>query len=75
MRPDVDTTALEAAAIQEIEAGLNACQVAVARDNEVLWTGSFGTASKGTRFWVASATKPIVASAIWHLIADGKLDI
>ncbi|MGE4607450.1 MAG: serine hydrolase domain-containing protein [Myxococcota bacterium] len=75
MRNDVDTAALETAAAQEIEGGLAACQVAVARGNEVLWTGSFGSASDDTRFWVASATKPIVSSAIWHLIADGKLDI
>ena len=75
MRSEVDTTELETAAAREIEGGLTACQVAVARDNVVLWTGSFGSATDNTRFWVASATKPIVSSAIWHLIADGKLDI
>lgn len=75
MRSQVDTTALETAAAKEIEGGLTACQVAVARDGEVLWKGSFGKATDATRFWVASATKPIVSSAIWHLIADGSLDI
>ena len=75
MRNQLDTTALEAAAKHEIEGGLTACQVAVAKDNELVWMGSFGTASDATRFWVASATKPIVSSAIWLLIADGKLDI
>ncbi len=75
MRDAVDTRGLEQAAEQEISKGLTACQVAVARDNEVLWTGSFGSASADTRFWIASATKPIVASAIWHLIGDGKLDV
>ena len=75
MHEDVDTAALEQAARREIEGGLLACQVAVARDNEVLWTGSFGSANADTRFWVASATKPIVSSAVWLLIGDGKLDI
>ena len=75
MKDDIDITALEETARQEIEAGLSACQIAVGLDNAVLWTGSFGTASADTRFWVASATKPIVSSAIWILMADGKLDI
>ena len=75
MRDDIDTTSLEQAAQQEIDTGLIACQVAVARDNQVVWTHSFGSATPETRFWVASATKPIVSSAIWLLIGDGKLDI
>ena len=68
-------TALREAAEEEIGGGLTACQIAVARNQEVVWTGSFGGASAGTRFAVASATKPIVASAVWHLIGDGLLDI
>ncbi|MBW2230765.1 MAG: beta-lactamase family protein [Deltaproteobacteria bacterium] len=75
MRDDVDPAALEQAAEREISKGLIACQVAVARDNEVLWTRSFGSASADTRFWVASATKPIFSSAVWLLIGDGKLDV
>lgn len=75
MRDDLDFSALERAAEQEIAEGLAACQLAVARDNEVLFTRSFGCATTDTRFWVASATKPIVSSAVWLLIGDGKLDI
>ena len=75
MRDPVDTAALEQAAQQEIERGLTACQVAVARDNEMLFTRSFGSAAADTRFWIASATKPIVSSAIWLLIGDGHIDI
>ena len=75
MRNDIDTGALERAAEQEIRNGLTACQVAVARGNEILWTRSFGSANADTRFWVASATKPIVSSAIWLLIGDGKLEL
>jgi CubicO group peptidase (beta-lactamase class C family) len=72
----VDTSALEHAAEEEVHnGGLTACQIALARNNEVLWTRSFGSATADTRFWVASATKPIVSSAIWLLIGDGKLDI
>ena len=75
MRDDIDSTSLEQAAQQETDTGLIACQVAVARDNRVVWTHSFGSATPETRFWVASATKPILSSAIWLLIGDGKLDI
>lgn len=75
MKSAIDPSALERAAEQEVQAGLAACQVAVARDNEILLSASFGSASPNTRFWVASATKPIVASAIWHLIGDGELDV
>lgn len=75
MPRDVDTTPLEKAAEREVSGGLTACQVAVARDGQVLWTRSFGSASSNTRFWIASATKPIVSSAIWLLIGDDALDI
>jgi CubicO group peptidase (beta-lactamase class C family) len=72
---DLDVSTLQAAAQQEIEGGLAACQVAVARGGDVVWTGSFGVADEETRFGVASATKPIVASAVWLLIGDGALDV
>jgi CubicO group peptidase (beta-lactamase class C family) len=75
MSNTIDVASLRAAAEREIEKGLVACQLAVARDGEVVFTGSFGTAGPETRFSVASATKPIVASAIWLLIGDGLLDI
>ncbi|MFM8972002.1 MAG: serine hydrolase domain-containing protein [Actinomycetota bacterium] len=50
-----------------------ACQVAVARDGELLATETFG-APPATRFAAYSATKPIVASAVWLLIGTGRLD-
>jgi CubicO group peptidase (beta-lactamase class C family) len=71
----LDTSALEAAAHREVEAGLAGCQIAVARDNELVWTQGFGNATPATRFWVASATKPILSSAVFHLIAEGALEI
>jgi len=51
-----------------------ACQVAVARDGTVLASETFGAARPTTRFAAYSATKPIVASAVWLLIGDGRLD-
>lgn len=75
MGDDIDTGALEQAAQREIENGLAACQIAVGLDGKTVWTRSFGGASDSTRFWIASATKPITASAIWLLIGDGKLDV
>ncbi len=74
-RETLDCTALDEAARREIEDGLAACQVAVARDGEVVWSRSYGSAEPTTRFWIASATKPIVSSAVWILIAEGHVDV
>ncbi|HYL51226.1 MAG TPA: serine hydrolase domain-containing protein [Acidimicrobiia bacterium] len=52
-----------------------ACQLAVARDDELLCFETFGAATNDTRFCVFSATKPIVASAVWLLIGEGLLDL
>lgn len=73
--PDLDTTALEARAEKEIERGLVACQVAVARGGETVWTRSFGAVAPTARYWIASATKPIVSSAALVLVGEGRLDV
>jgi CubicO group peptidase (beta-lactamase class C family) len=52
-----------------------ACQVAVARDGELLAFETFGAATNDNRFTFFSATKPIVASVMWLLIADGLVDV
>jgi CubicO group peptidase (beta-lactamase class C family) len=52
-----------------------ACQLAVARDDEILCFETFGAADDDTRFAAFSATKPIVASVVWLLVSDGVLDI
>jgi CubicO group peptidase (beta-lactamase class C family) len=70
-----DTGPLRAAAQREIDDGLTACQLAVAYDGDVVWTESFGTADDATRFMVASATKPIVASTAWQFLGDGGLEL
>jgi CubicO group peptidase (beta-lactamase class C family) len=60
----------------DVESGeVPACQVAVARGDEIIAFETFGDARDTTRFCAFSATKPIVASAIWLLIADGLLDV
>ena len=75
MSARLDVEPLREAAEREIADGLTACQLAVAQGGDIVWTQSFGTADVETRFGVASATKPIVASAVWLLIGDGLLDI
>ena len=70
MHEKLDTSRLMRTAEEEIAKGLVACQVALARKGEILWTQTFGKADADTRFWVASATKPIVASAVWILMAE-----
>jgi CubicO group peptidase (beta-lactamase class C family) len=51
-----------------------ACQLAVAHDGDIVCFETFGAATNDTRFCVFSATKPIVASAVWLLIGEGLLD-
>lgn len=66
---------LIAAAERDIDSGwLPACQLAVARHNEVIAFETLGSATSSDRFLAFSCTKPIVAAAVWHLIADGRLD-
>ncbi|WP_029429859.1 serine hydrolase [Blastococcus sp. URHD0036] len=59
---------------QEVAAGnIPSCQFALARDGEVLVQETIG-APDSSRYTIFSATKPIVASVIWQLIAEGELD-
>jgi CubicO group peptidase (beta-lactamase class C family) len=71
----IDPTPLREACRREVAQGLRACQVAVGFGEEVVYSESFGAARDETRFWVASATKPIVASAIWILIGEKRLEV
>ena len=67
--------ALLTRAQREIDDGiLPSCQLAVARDGKVAVFRTFGAATSETRYVMYSATKPLVASATWRLIADGRLD-
>lgn len=68
--------ALLARARREIDAGLlPACQVAVGYQGEVVAFETYGEATPESLFHVFSATKPVTASALWQLIAEGSLDV
>ncbi|MFT4518662.1 MAG: CubicO group peptidase (beta-lactamase class C family) [Halioglobus sp.] len=59
-----------------IEKGpLPSVQIAVARNGKLGLFETYGEADNSTRFNVYSCTKPIVASAIWRLIAEGLIEI
>lgn len=61
---------------KEIEDGLlHAAQYAVAKDGEVIWQESLGTAREGSLVPVFSSTKAIMSAAAWLVIQDGLLDI
>src|SRR5439155_8111817 len=63
-------------AAADVESGwLPSCQLAVARDGELLAFETFGAATPATRYCIFSCTKPIVASAVWVLIGEGRLDV
>lgn len=75
----VDTDAVAALvqrARREIDEGLlPACQVALAKDGELVAFEAFGDATASTRFVVFSCTKAFVAGAMWILIGEGKVDV
>jgi CubicO group peptidase (beta-lactamase class C family) len=75
MSSSIDCSALHEAGQRLVDDGLPACQLAVARDRELVMFETFGDATDDTRFRVASATKPIVGSAVLQLIGDGRLDV
>jgi len=71
----VDAVPVLDAARKLVEDGKTpACQLAVAHAGELVCFETFGAATNNTRFCVWSATKPIVASAVWILIGEGLLD-
>lgn len=65
--------ALVERAHREIDAGLlPSCQLALAVDGEIVESRTLGEAPAGdaTRYVIFSATKAVVASAIWQLLAE-----
>src|SRR5205807_1034324 len=61
---------------REVDEGLlPGCQVALAMNGEVEVFESYGDATPDTRYVVFSCTKPIVASAVWLLLAEGAVDL
>ncbi|MFJ8794355.1 serine hydrolase domain-containing protein [Streptomyces sp. NPDC102462] len=69
-------TALRDEVRQAIDAGhIPAAQFALAQHGEVIAFESLGDATDADRFCLFSATKPIVASVVWQLLGEGKLDL
>jgi CubicO group peptidase (beta-lactamase class C family) len=61
---------------REIDEGLlPSSQIALALDGEVIHHEAFGDATTDSRYVIFSATKPIVASAMWLLIQAGDVDV
>lgn len=74
--PEVAVSKLLARAAQEIDDGiLPSCQIALARDGELIAFEAFGDATTDTSYSVFSATKAIVASAAWLLVGEGLLGL
>ena len=60
----------------ELDEGLlHAAQFAVAKDNEVIFHESLGTAKDDSLFPVFSSTKAIMSAAAWLVMQDGLLDV
>jgi CubicO group peptidase (beta-lactamase class C family) len=67
--------ALVARAHREVDDGLlPSCQLALAHNGEVVLEVALGDATLDTRYVIFSCTKALVASAIWLLIGDDRLD-
>jgi len=59
-----------------VDAGINpSCQLAFARDGKVALSRTFGDADPNSRYVMFSATKAVVAGAVWILIGEGALDV
>ena len=54
---------------------LPSCQLALARNGKVAVARAFGNAPVESRYVMFSATKAVVAGAVWILIGEGLLDI
>jgi CubicO group peptidase (beta-lactamase class C family) len=60
---------------REVDEGrLPSCQLAVARHGRVAALHTYGEADDATRYVIFSCTKPLVASAVWLLMASGDID-
>jgi CubicO group peptidase (beta-lactamase class C family) len=74
---DEDALAELVARIQvEIDAGrLPSCQLAFAREGELVVWRTLGAAAPESRYVIFSSTKPVVASAVWILMGEGAIDV
>ena len=49
------------------------CQLALAREGEIVAFETFGAATPSSRYTIFSVTKALVAAATWKLVGEGKL--
>jgi CubicO group peptidase (beta-lactamase class C family) len=67
---------LRSRARREIDEGrLPSCQIAVGLDGDIVHFETLGEATDDSRYVMFSATKAVVASAVWLLIQSGDLDV
>lgn len=67
--------ALVTRARREVDSGLlPSCQLAIAQHGDVVLDVTLGDATADTRYVIFSCTKAVIASAIWLLIGDDRLD-
>lgn len=60
---------------RSVEAGdVPSCQIAVGYQGRVVLNETFG-AAPDSRYVIFSATKPVVASVVWQLLAEGRLEL
>ncbi len=60
---------------QDVERGLvPSCQIAVGYQGRIVLSETFG-APADSRYVIFSATKPIVASVVWMLLTEGRLEL
>ena len=67
---------LVARAQREIDEGrIPSCQIAFARDGELVVWITLGDAGPESRYVIFSSTKPVVAAAMWMLMGEGAIDV
>jgi CubicO group peptidase (beta-lactamase class C family) len=67
-----------ARAQREVDERLPACQLAVAKDGELVGFRTFsrsGAETDDTRFLIWSCTKALVAGVVWQLMGEGSIDV
>lgn len=67
---------LIARAQREIDEGhIPSCQIAFARHGKLVVWVTLGEATTTSRYIIFSATKPVVAAAVWMLMGEGAIDV
>jgi CubicO group peptidase (beta-lactamase class C family) len=73
--PDAITRLVERAQREIDEGALPGCQLALARSGRIAYATALGDSTIDDRYTIYSATKALVASAVWILIGEGAIDV